>query len=538
MAEIGKPGINWIQVGPEARRKIAPIVRHYMRKAHPFTACVRDNTKRFGRERAERVCAVVKDMGMRTTKWRGKRKGKLTESPADDEAFIAELFDEVWAPVLEREGVTVEELADWSRMAQDAGILEMRVETGDLGALVETRANPGVTRWGTPMRPENMPGNRRPGSSGSRSSGARTRRRGSAASNPQFEREHPRGRDGRWVLKQGSTGEEVRVVQRRLGVQADGRFGALTRRAVMDFQRRHGLRVDGIVGRQTIAALRGDRNAQRVAPGAATRQDVQWLRARVRAASRSRRVREAFMVPATSGPLALRIGEDGRLVREPKNDDGGGDGGEPVWDLRVQEAAPLTLIERVDGKRVPRDVELVEAAGDAFFNEDGTIDFVIIRPCHGRGPANAIYEASMLAANAHVFKGLPVFDNHESPDAKRARRWLPRPPSELAGEIVDSWWDPDFTTPHDAERGFDKGAVIGRFALTEDMERLVRRLPRAVKTSVNVEATRMRPVVRNGKRGNLVEGLVADPERHSVDLVTRAGAGGEVAALYREMVPA
>jgi hypothetical protein len=74
--------------------------------------------------------------------------------------------------------------------------------------------------------------------------------------------------------------------------------------------------------------------------------------------------------------------------------------------------------------------------------------------------------------------------------------------------------------------------------LTEDMEKLVRRLPRAVKTSVNSDATGLRPGMRRGKKGAIVEGFVNDPEQHSVDLVTRAGAGGAVASLYREMAAA
>ena len=65
-AEVGKPGTNWKQVTPGNRAKINPIVRHYMKMPHPFTACVRDNRKRFG-DRAEAICAVVKDMGMGTT---------------------------------------------------------------------------------------------------------------------------------------------------------------------------------------------------------------------------------------------------------------------------------------------------------------------------------------------------------------------------------------------------------------------------------------------------------------------------------------
>jgi hypothetical protein len=77
--EPGKPGTNWKQVTPENRKRVNPLVQHYMKMAHPFTVCVADNTKRFGPERAKKVCAVVKDMGRRTTKWR-KGGGKVTEA--------------------------------------------------------------------------------------------------------------------------------------------------------------------------------------------------------------------------------------------------------------------------------------------------------------------------------------------------------------------------------------------------------------------------------------------------------------------------
>jgi hypothetical protein len=186
------------------------------------------------------------------------------------------------------------------------------------------------------------------------------------------------------------------------------------------------------------------------------------------------------------------------------------------------------------------DLRVLEAAvdGDVKFNADGTVDMVLIRPCHGRGVGNRIYEADMLKRYAPTFAGLAMYDSHESPAAARARQGLPRPPSELAGEVRESWFDDSFSTPADEEMGFERGAVIGRVMLTEDAEKLVRRLPRQIKTSVNSEATGLRPGSRRGKRGAVVEGFVNDPERHSVDLVTRAGAGGAVASLYRELAPA
>jgi peptidoglycan hydrolase-like protein with peptidoglycan-binding domain len=49
----------------------------------------------------------------------------------------------------------------------------------------------------------------------------------------------------------------VEAVQRRLGIGVDGDFGAKTEAAVKEFQRNRGLDPDGVVGKQTWAALFG-----------------------------------------------------------------------------------------------------------------------------------------------------------------------------------------------------------------------------------------------------------------------------------------
>ena len=56
-------------------------------------------------------------------------------------------------------------------------------------------------------------------------------------------------------LKQGSRGDEVRQLQTRLGIRADGIFGPQTAAAVRDFQKKAGLATDAIVGPKTRAAL-------------------------------------------------------------------------------------------------------------------------------------------------------------------------------------------------------------------------------------------------------------------------------------------
>ena len=57
------------------------------------------------------------------------------------------------------------------------------------------------------------------------------------------------------TLSRGSTGTGVEALQRALNIDADGRFGAATERAVRAFQREQGLADDGIVGPATRVAL-------------------------------------------------------------------------------------------------------------------------------------------------------------------------------------------------------------------------------------------------------------------------------------------
>jgi hypothetical protein len=61
--------------------------------------------------------------------------------------------------------------------------------------------------------------------------------------------------EDRPTLRRGSTGELVRQVQAKVGVDADGDFGPKTEAAVRAFQSAHGLASDGIVGPATWQAL-------------------------------------------------------------------------------------------------------------------------------------------------------------------------------------------------------------------------------------------------------------------------------------------
>jgi murein DD-endopeptidase MepM/ murein hydrolase activator NlpD len=60
---------------------------------------------------------------------------------------------------------------------------------------------------------------------------------------------------GRGTVKVGSKGEDVKYLQTKLGITADGAFGPNTKKAVVTFQKGHGLVADGIVGPMTWKAL-------------------------------------------------------------------------------------------------------------------------------------------------------------------------------------------------------------------------------------------------------------------------------------------
>lgn len=57
------------------------------------------------------------------------------------------------------------------------------------------------------------------------------------------------------IIKEGSTGSEVKLIQQKLNLIVDGVFGPLTKEAVKEFQKNNGLSVDGIVGKNTWEKL-------------------------------------------------------------------------------------------------------------------------------------------------------------------------------------------------------------------------------------------------------------------------------------------
>lgn len=62
---------NWKRVGPGDKKKLEGILKWARTTKHPHTKCKRALMERgVSPERADRICAVMKDMALRTTKWR------------------------------------------------------------------------------------------------------------------------------------------------------------------------------------------------------------------------------------------------------------------------------------------------------------------------------------------------------------------------------------------------------------------------------------------------------------------------------------
>lgn len=71
----------------------------------------------------------------------------------------------------------------------------------------------------------------------------------------------------RSTVKYGSKGEDVKYLQKLLGIPADGIAGKQTQNAIIEFQKKSGLTADGICGAKTWAALEKINNSVTVEPG-------------------------------------------------------------------------------------------------------------------------------------------------------------------------------------------------------------------------------------------------------------------------------
>lgn len=58
------------------------------------------------------------------------------------------------------------------------------------------------------------------------------------------------------LLKRGTKGDTVKQLQEKLEIDADGKFGSGTEKAVKAYQEANGLNVDGIAGPRTLAHMK------------------------------------------------------------------------------------------------------------------------------------------------------------------------------------------------------------------------------------------------------------------------------------------
>lgn len=70
------------------------------------------------------------------------------------------------------------------------------------------------------------------------------------------------------LIKTGSKGDDVKKLQEKLGLNADGDFGLKTETAVKSFQTKNGLNPDGIVGPMTWEKIMGQSTTVTVQPSA------------------------------------------------------------------------------------------------------------------------------------------------------------------------------------------------------------------------------------------------------------------------------
>ena len=99
--QFTKPGTA--NVSAKDKLKLKGLLAHYMKMAHPFSACKRDQIKHgLSEDHANRRCAVLKDVGTGTTKWRGK-DSKKAATDAGEAVVLTLDVPEGWQEEFARE---------------------------------------------------------------------------------------------------------------------------------------------------------------------------------------------------------------------------------------------------------------------------------------------------------------------------------------------------------------------------------------------------------------------------------------------------
>jgi hypothetical protein len=120
-------------IPPHARIKLRGILKKYAKSAHPFSACVKDNMKRFGPGRTEAVCATLKDVIKGNKDW---RKGAAHASEGDliVDADVLLALDAI-------SEIDLQEIFLEARALEEHG-------TAEATALLETNGRAELQRWG------------------------------------------------------------------------------------------------------------------------------------------------------------------------------------------------------------------------------------------------------------------------------------------------------------------------------------------------------------------------------------------------------
>jgi hypothetical protein len=168
------------------------------------------------------------------------------------------------------------------------------------------------------------------------------------------------------------------------------------------------------------------------------------------------------------------------------------------------------------------------------FDENGKGNAVLIRPCMSRGRRvrgfSPIYTQEMLAANAAVFTGWPMYMDHVPAAMAEVVAKNGRTIRDLGGQVLTPRWDPTYVAEDDEVFGYQQGGVLAEVYANPIVQGIVGRNPALLHTSISAYPTGGKPGPvpwAKGKKGMVIEGIRTQPQG-SVDFVPRGGAGGRL----------
>ena len=190
--------------------------------------------------------------------------------------------------------------------------------------------------------------------------------------------------------------------------------------------------------------------------------------------------------------------------------------GTTYWRGKQEEAAlPADAAELAEAES-GRAVAIDEAQGSGPL----TLEVELIQPGWGNSRDNHYYSAEMLRRCASAFRGVKMFETDHRENEKSTRTWV--------------------STITDIVRFSDTGAPVARVVVHDPgFAARVRNLAKAglleqLPCSINATG-QARPGEVGGRKGKIVEAITAV---HSVDWVTKAGAGGRAVGLVESAAEA